>query len=744
MTDFRVFMKLLIVMMTVSLGAVAITTGLLYYDALQGREEILTQVAARYRRAITATGQQHEIHIVKSGKHPEGYVLDQLKKAIVRTAALSGFRGDIEIAVAVLEGDLMIFLTQRVRGKEPRTILMGSNIAIPMQMALKGKNGTIRSIDYNGDRVLAAYTKVEGFKLGIVAKSLTDDINFRFVKGSVTAVMPAIMLVILGAWFFHRTTRHIVEGLKEDNQKFQRMAKAMAKFNQGMLESEQRLKCFFDAAFEGITITENGLFIDSNKQFAEMYGYTIEELIGMPVADLVHPEDRARVQKNISESSEAYEHRSVHKDGTIIFVEVHGQVSEFDGRRVRITAIHDLAERIKKVAAIKELSERKVQSSKMEAIGNFAAGIAHDFNNALQPIIGNCELLTLKIDESSDVQAEKCRPNVSKILAAAETAQLLVRRIQTFTRKDDSGPLAIALRVDECIKESFEFLRSITPKTIDMDMQLEPNLSLISPTDVMIRQILMNLVKNAAHAIGDKPGNIYIDVSNEPILYERFGLTAGDYVKIEVEDDGCGMPEKVLEQALDPYYTTKSEEGTGLGLAVVHGILDSHNGLIHLQSEEGLGTKATIYVPALEGDVNVPDACGIDEPVVMGENQRILFVDDEENITAWAKDMLTLLQYEVIIFTDPEDAFKEFCINPTAYDVLMTDLTMPSMTGIELSRRVRKINPAIKIILSSGLGTNGKFKLEAYGDLVDAYMQKPITRREYARCLAEILELEEK
>lgn len=737
MTDIKLFVKLLVIMVGVSIGAGAINTGFLFYDALDARKEILIEEASRYRRALISVVQYHELHGAQH--HPKEYAAD--KNYVLRATAnqvriassIEGISGDINIIIGALQNKDTGYITFFSKDM-PRDIMMGSARAAPMQLALRGKTGTIRERDYKGDYVLAAYTYEDSLGLGIVAKSHIEDIVFRFIKGAIFTTTPALLLVLVGVFFFWRMGNRLVSKLRKDNELYKRMALDLESANKDLAESEERLQRFFDAAFEGIVITEAGVFIDCNKHFAKMFGYTIEEVIGMPVSTLVYPDDLPMVRNNIArEYSEAYEHRSIHKDGSVLLCEVHGQMSHLKGRKVRITAIHDLKEREKKVEAIKELADRKQHASKMEAIGNFASGIAHDFNNTLTPIIGHCDLLFLKLDKENPIHK-----GITKIYAAAQTAHLLVKRIQTFTRKDPAPAAIIPLRVDACIKEAFEFLRSITPKSIDMEMCMEDNLGMVTTTDVMIRQILMNLVKNSAHAIGDDHGTITIDVSNEIIRVERWGLAIGEYVKIEVEDNGCGMPEEVLEQALDPYYTTKDQEGTGLGLTVVHGILDNHKGLIHLQSTEDMGTKATVYLPVINGAEDTYDSCNLNEPVPLGDGQKILFVDDEESISNMAKAVLTTLQYNVTIVSGSKEALREICLNPTGYDVLMTDLTMPHMSGIELIEEAKKVNPELKTVLSSGLGLNGKYRADLYSNLINVYMQKPVTRREYGRILSEL------
>ena len=738
MNDLRVFMKLLVIMMIVSIGAITITTSLLYFNALKNQHEILTHVANRYRRVLMSVVEHYQDHFttehIDQVDDDKRYIINHIEKLIERAQALTAIRGDIQLVTATLDKTTIKFIGE---GQNKFDIKLGSSLAVPMQLALQGHHGTIRSKDLDNQTVIAAYTNIDSIELGIVAKSVVADINWQFIKSATLAAGPAMALVLLGAWYFTRISSRMVKKIQRDNDRYRKLVVELDRVNKESVENEKRFKAFFDAAFEGIAITNEFIFLDCNKQFATMFGYTTEEIVGMHLKQLVYADDYEIVAAHIkNEFLLPYEHRVINKNGEVVPVEVRGQVTHFKGQKVRITVVHELTERYKSADIAKRLANHKRQMTKMEAIGNFAAGIAHDFNNSLTPIIGNCDLLLLNLpNENSN------RENVEKILNAATTAQLLVHRIQTFTRNERGSAVTKAIRVDACIKEAFEFLRSITPTNIDMEMRVEPNIGLISPSDVMVRQILMNSVKNAADAIGDGNGKIFIRVSNQEILVERWGLAPGPYVEIEIQDNGCGMSKAVLERALDPYYTTKKQEGTGLGLAVVQGILKTHNGYIFLQSEEYIGTKVTIYLPSLPDNGTIIDECEIDEPVAHGKNQRILFVDDEKEIVDMAVAVLTSLEYDPIGFVDSRKAFGVFARSPNRFHVLMTDLTMPKMNGLELIKEAKKINPELKVILSSGFGSDGTHQGEPYKHLVDTYLQKPVTRREYAQVLSELFRI---
>jgi len=735
MTDFRIFVKLLVVMTVVSIGTMAITAGFGYVYALRGREHVLIQVAARYQQAILSVLKTYEFH---SKEHPfetELSVPDTALNATIHLvqhiASAKGPRGDIELPLAILRGKTIHYITHQPDANKNK-IRLGSHLAVAMQLALQGKTGTIRGLDYQGYKVIAAYASVGETGMGVVAKSRISGISFRFLKGIGIATIPVFILVFFGVFYFSKITNYIIKTLQKDNARYRQLAKEIKITNKKLAENEQQLQCFFDATFEGFAITENGIFLNLNNAFAEMVGYKVKELIGKSIAVLVYPDDLKIVRENIrSHSTEKYELRVTHKKGHIVYIKVRAQMADLQGREVRITMVHDLTEQKKSVAALKELQAREQHASKMEAIGNFASGIAHDLNNSFTPILGCCELLLIKLKEN-----DPRRENVLTILSAVETASSLVGRIQSFTRQEADPWAVTPLRLNECLDEAFKFLRSMTPTSVIIEMEVEKNLDLVLITDIAVRQILMNLVKNSTHAMVNKEGRINIEVSNETILVERYGIAPGRYVKIEVEDNGCGMSETILERALDPYYTTKKDQGgSGLGLSIVSGIVKNYGGLIFLESEEDLGTKITIHMPAAIENTGTKGYAEKQAPITMGNGQRVLFVDDEEGITDVASQILDSLNYDVDVFNDSLAALRIFSQNPTAYDVLITDMTMPDMSGISLIQEIKAINPEIKVVLISGLGTNGRYSADLFSNLINVYLQKPATRQQYAEAL---------
>lgn len=357
------------------------------------------------------------------------------------------------------------------------------------------------------------------------------------------------------------------------------------------------LEWFFDAAFEGIAITKDGKFIDGNDRFADMFGYSRNEMTNMLIEKLVYKDDQDLVYNNIKNNyTKPYEHRSVHKDGSIRYVEVHGHQVNYRGGIVRITAIHDITDRKKDEEEIRQLNFRQNQISKLEAIGSFAEGIAHDFNNALQPIIGNCDLIFCDMNDRD--QCRKHYKNIMAILEAAKMAKLFVNKIHDFAHKDSTKGV-MPLDLIYCFQETFDFLRSIISKSIKMEMNIDEELYFVKVDDTTIKQILMNLCKNSSQAMPNKRGMIYISANNREMELQECEMPKGKYVRIRVKDDGVGMSPEVMKRAFDPYFTTK-KDGTGIGLSVVNKIILNYGGYIHLNSEIGKGTKVSIYIPAVE------------------------------------------------------------------------------------------------------------------------------------------------
>lgn len=416
-------------------------------------------------------------------------------------------------------------------------------------------------------------------------------------------------------------------------------------------------------------------------------------------AQFVQPEDREIIANAMDPVREgktdtiSIEYRTLRRDGALQWVAVTGRVErDAAGAIARMTgACMDITKR-------KRAEDAQRHSQKIEALGTLAGGIAHDFNNLLLAIGGNTRLAISELGPDHPV-----RRNLEEIDKASVRASDLVHRILAFSHQREPRRAVIDLR--PTIEEALRLLRSTLPAMIELRTSFAPETPLVNADSTQIYQVIMNLVTNSAHAIGEDSGLVTVELSPAMLAAANEHSTAdagaGPLVRIRVTDTGCGMNETTRERMFDPFFTTKPVgRGTGLGLSVVHGIVRSHGGIIAVESEPGRGSTFDVYLPpAVPATPAVP--AGV-EGIQSGGGQRILYVDDEDALVYLVTHTLQRLGYQVSGFTDPAQALVEFGKNPAAFDVVVTDVAMPGMSGFNLSRAVLAIRPDVPIIMTSG------------------------------------------
>jgi len=370
---------------------------------------------------------------------------------------------------------------------------------------------------------------------------------------------------------------------------------------------------------------------------------------------------------------------------------------------------------------------------KMEAIGTLAGGIAHDFNNILGAVIGYSELLQMRSRPKSQVYEYACQ-----ITQAGNRAKALTQQILTFSRKSDQEfkPIEIARVVREVVK----LMRSALPATIEIKNEITSN-SLVQGDPTQIHQVLMNLCTNAGHAMQKNGGILLIELQDfelqDTLTNDTIKLKPGPYSRLIVSDTGCGIPPEYLDRIFDPFFTTKKHgEGTGMGLSVVHGIVESMNGAIHVYSEPGKGTTFKLFLPLVERRTE-PDKRS---PNPMPEGiENILFIDDEISLVTVGRSQLQSLGYSVSTSCSSFEALNIFKDNPYGFDLIITDLTMPKMTGDELAEKMKLIRSDIPIILCTGF--SAKITSENIHDFnFDALLMKPIILRELAEAVRTVID----
>ena len=403
----------------------------------------------------------------------------------------------------------------------------------------------------------------------------------------------------------------------------------------------------------------------------------------------------------------------------------------FDGV---VQIVRDITERVKTERERQNLQFQLTQAQKMEAIGTLAGGIAHDFNNILSAIIGYTELAYYEIPEGNKAQSR-----LKEVLKGGERARDLVNQILTFSRQTEheKRPVQIGL----VIKEALKLLRSSLPSNIEIKTDIDTG-GMVIGDPTQIHQIAMNLCTNAYHAMREQGGILGIELKTADIDsdFQNPDLPPGPYIRLSVSDTGQGIPPGHLKRIFDPYFTTKKRgEGTGLGLAVVNGIVQAHRGIITVQSEQGKGTRFEICLPrieeAFESEKTEP------EPTPRG-NERILIVDDEEALAVMGKEMLERLGYKVVAKASSIEALETFREGFKEFDLVITDMAMPHMTGEKLAGELMKIRPDIPVILCTGFSEMmNEEKAKVMG--IRAFTMKPLVMGDLGRTIRKVLDKRE-
>jgi signal transduction histidine kinase/ActR/RegA family two-component response regulator len=382
---------------------------------------------------------------------------------------------------------------------------------------------------------------------------------------------------------------------------------------------------------------------------------------------------------------------------------------------------HEIAERRRSEESRRKLEEQLQQARKMEAIGTLAGGIAHDFNNILAVIIPYTHLALDEMEGRPESQEY-----LKQILTAADRAKNLVQQILAFSRRQRQERQVIDLQ--PVVTEALKLLRSALPSTIEIVQRLNPTPPVLADS-TQIHQVVMNLCTNAEHAMRGRPGRLEISLDpksvDEAFANQNPDLHPGQYARLSVRDNGCGMPAELLNRIFEPFFTTKEPgQGTGLGLSVVHGIIKSHDGVILVQSRLGQGTEFQIYLPVqgISGMAPPPES----KPAPSGSGQHILLVDDEPPICNVLSQMLSRAGYLVTAHSDPQEALKEFLARPAEFDLLFTDLTMPGLTGVELAKRVFKVRPDLPVVLTTGFGGDVVADTTAHTHILKV-LEKPVS-----------------
>ncbi len=508
-------------------------------------------------------------------------------------------------------------------------------------------------------------------------------------------------------------------------------------------ESEAKYRQLVNHAPVGLYEVDfiKGKFISVNDVICEYTGYTRQELLSKGALDIMTEDsqkkflermDRIFKGQKVPPSAEFTVRAKTGREFCVLINS--NLVYGADGKPKGATVVaHDITERKLAEEEKKNLENQLQQAQKMEAIGTLAGGIAHDFNNILSVIIGYTELILM----SGNVEAE-VRQNLKEIFNASKHARDMVKQILAFSRqsKQERKPIQVA----HIVKEAIKMLRASLPATILIQQHIEKDTGVIEADPTQIHQVLMNLCTNAAHAINEKDGVLEIRLENVELDQRAAAdipdLKAGSYLKLTVEDSGEGIPPDVQGQIFNPYFTTKEiGKGTGLGLAVVQGIVKSYNGAVTVESEVGKGTAFHMYLPAIKRRLIAEEE--IARPLPMG-CERILMVDDEQPLVEIGKQMLQRLGYSVATRTSSIEALELFKADPHRFDLVITDIVMPNMTGDKLAEKMMGIRADIPIVLCTGYSE--RFTRQEAADIgIRSFLMKPLVMRDLADTVRQAL-----
>jgi PAS domain S-box-containing protein len=524
--------------------------------------------------------------------------------------------------------------------------------------------------------------------------------------------------------------------LEKNLEKYQRDISEYKLAEEALRDSESRFRILFEMSPLPVFLSEleSGRIVSVNEKFCQTSQYKREEVLGKTVLELglIEGDTRHDMISGLKTTGEVFE-RDVFctlRDGSRLQALQYSRLIEINNGKYILTIIFDVTEK-------KEMESQLRQAQKMEAIGTLASGVAHDFNNILTIIVGNTELAMDKIPRQEPAYGKLERVLDASFRARDVVAQLLSLRPISHEEK-------IPLKINYIVKENLKLLRATIPKSIDIRQNIAYDSGLVLANPAHISQLIINLCTNAAHAMKETGGTLEVSLSNietdanQPLEFRS--LPAGRYVKLTVADTGAGIEPKIINRIFEPYFTTKNfGQGSGLGLAVVHGIVGGIKGEIIVNSVPGKGTVVDVYLPeiAKRGASEIESKSG--PPLKPLEKKKnILFVDDEEMIVEITHQLLESLGYQVESTTRSPEALEAFRLKPDFFDLVITDMTMPKMNGDQLAKNILSIRPDVPIIICTGyneLITEDK----AMEIGAKALLMKPLKREFLNKKIREIL-----
>ncbi len=612
---------------------------------------------------------------------------------------------------------------------------------------------------YSGNRRFATYTNLNPGHYTFHVKASNNDGIWNEKGSSIWVIMsPPFWMTMWFRILFSTLVVSIIMGMYilQTRSIKERNAELMS-FNNN-LESEikerkriehelREQKIFLDNVLNGVQegigiVDEHENFLYLNNAFAELLGHPVDELMTKSLLEIFPPSTHKIIMEETKKKKKGlnttYELNYLHPSGEKKYFRtssspMYNDEGEFSGS---IGAVLDITDLVTAEEKRKIMEAQLRHAQKMETIGTLAGGIAHDFNNILVPIIGYAEM-SIDLVTSNDI----LKSNLEKILKASKRAKDLVQQILTFSRQEQKGLETVSIK--NLVNEALRLLRSSLPSTIEIDVKIEKDTGYLLADPTQIHQVIMNLCTNAFHAMRENGGTLGIHLSNKVFDKDeaaKFSHLQANrpYVSLRVSDTGKGMDGTIITRIFEPFFTTKKVgEGTGLGLSAVHGIVLSHGGDIQVKSTPQVGTTFEIYFPQHTEKAEKFNN-KISDKIPKG-NEHILFVDDEVEIVLLYQQILESLGYVVTTFTESEKALELFQQNPDEFNLVITDHTMPHLTGTELSKKLLNIRPDIPIIMCTGYSESvTQEKAKQIG--IREFILKPLTMSNIAKAIRDVLD----
>ena len=499
-------------------------------------------------------------------------------------------------------------------------------------------------------------------------------------------------------------------------------AVALRQRNEELHQSESRLAAIINSSLDAIVCVDaDGTISVFNPAAAILFQCPSDQALGSPLERFLPQAVSTLAYSQVSTHAQLGEMEGRTAEGKVLSVEVSVSTERRPEGDITTVFARDLTAR-KKIETHRNVLEAQLREShKMQAVGTMAGGIAHDFNNILSAILGNVELA--KLDTPTDSAA---LVSLTEIEKAGRRARDLVRQILTFSRNEP--PKRRPIQLAEVIHETMRLLKVTLPPTIDMQVVIHPGASAVLADATQVEQALLNLCTNAIQSIGKDRGSVIVELGNPPLgsrLVERRGSSRGNHVRLAVKDSGAGIDPDTLRRIFEPFFTTKPVgEGTGLGLAVVHGIMRTHMGTVGVQSKLGKGSTFTLYFPPVDAPAQPVDIDIKGTAEIYGMGKHVMYVDDDQALVFLVERVLRRKGFKVTSFTDPHMAATALRADPQDYHLLVTDYNMPGYCGVDLLREAKVIRPGLPVALASGYVT-AEIEQSAIDEGAQALIHKP-------------------